>query len=102
MIDSGLGGSEQEDISFTYADTDAQALVCSGVGHKILLDKELLHGCGTEFRPELGTKAAEESLDLIREAIGDADLLFLVAGMGGGTGTGAIPVIAGAANELGI
>ncbi len=102
MIDSGLGGSEQEDISFIYADTDAQALACSGVGHKILLGKELLHGCGTESRPELGTKAAEESLDLIREAIGDADMVFITAGMGGGTGTGAAPVIAKATQEKGI
>lgn len=102
MIDSGLGGSEQEDISFIYADTDAQALACSGVENKILLGEEQLHGCGTESRPELGAKAAEESLDAIREAIGNADMLFLVAGMGGGTGTGALPVIAGVANELGI
>lgn len=102
MINSGLEDAEHGEVSFIYADTDAQALACSGAGHKILLGKELLHGCGTESRPELGTKAAEESLDVIREAIGDADLLFLVAGMGGGTGTGAIPVIARAANELGV
>lgn len=102
MINSGLRESEQEAISFIYVDTDAQALACSGVGHKILLGKGLLHGCGTESRPELGIKAAEESLDAIREAIGDSDMVFVTAGMGGGTGTGAAPVIARAAKEKGV
>lgn len=102
MINSGLGGSEQEAISFIYVDTDAQALACSGVGHKILLGKELLHGCGAGARPEIGADAAEESLDVIREAIGGADMVFVTAGMGGGTGTGAAPIIAKAAKEKGV
>ena len=86
MINSGLGGSEQEDISFIYADTDVQALACSGVGHKIQLGKELTRGLGAGAKPEIGAGAAEESLDAIREAIGDADMVFVTAGMGGGTG----------------
>lgn len=102
MINSGLGGSEQEAISFIYVDTDAQALACSGVGHKILLGKELLHGCGAGARPEIGADAAEESLDVIREAIGGADMVFVTAGMGGGTGTGAASIIAKAAKEKGV
>ncbi len=102
MINSGLGGAGQEIISFIYADTDAQALAGSGVEHKILLGEELLHGCGTESRPELGTRAAKESVDAIRKAIGDADIVFVISGMGGGTGTGAVPVIAKAAKEKGV
>ena len=97
MINSKLGG-----VSFICANTDVQALARSGAEHKIQLGKELTRGLGAGARPEVGASAAEESLDAIREAIGDSDMVFVTAGMGGGTGTGAAPVIAKAAKEKGV
>lgn len=79
-----------------------QALARSGAEHKIQLGKDLTRGLGAGAKPEVGQAAAEESLDAIREAIGDADMVFVTAGMGGGTGTGAAPVIAKAAKEKGV
>ena len=73
-----------------------------GAEHKIQLGKDLTRGLGAGAKPEVGQAAAEESLDAIREAIGDADMVFVTAGMGGGTGTGAAPVIAKAAKEKGV
>ena len=97
MINSNLEG-----VSFICANTDVQALARSGAEHKIQLGKELTRGLGAGAKPEIGAGAAEESLDAIREAIGDADMVFVTAGMGGGTGTGAAPVIAKAAKEKGV
>ena len=97
MINSKLEG-----VSFICANTDVQALARSGAEHKIQLGKELTRGLGAGAKPEIGAGAAEESLDAIREAIGDADMVFVTAGMGGGTGTGAAPVIAKAAKEKGV
>lgn len=82
MINSKLEG-----VSFICANTDVQALARSGAEHKIQLGKELTRGLGAGAKPEIGAGAAEESLDAIREAIGDADMVFVTAGMGGGTGT---------------
>ena len=97
MINSNLRG-----VSFICANTDVQALARSGAEHKIQLGKDLTRGLGAGAKPEVGQAAAEESLDAIREAIGDADMVFVTAGMGGGTGTGAAPVIAKAAKEKGV
>jgi cell division protein FtsZ len=97
MINAGL-----TDVSFICANTDAQALARSGAEHKIQLGKELTRGLGAGARPEVGQKAAEESLDDIRDAIGDADMVFITAGMGGGTGTGAAPIVARIAREKGV
>ena len=97
MIDAGLEG-----VSFICANTDAQALSGSGAEHKIQLGRELTRGRGAGARPEIGQKAAEESMDEIRDAIGDADMVFVTAGMGGGTGTGAAPVVAKIAKEKGV
>lgn len=97
MINSNLKG-----VSFTCANTDVQALSRSGAEHKIQLGKDLTRGLGAGAKPEVGQAAAEESLDAIREAIGDADMVFITAGMGGGTGTGAAPIIAKAAKEKGV
>ncbi|MCH5276424.1 MAG: cell division protein FtsZ [Desulfovibrionaceae bacterium] len=97
MINSNLKG-----VSFICANTDMQALARSGAEHKIQLGKDLTRGLGAGAKPEVGQAAAEESLDAIREAIGDADMVFVTAGMGGGTGTGAAPVIAKAAKEKGV
>lgn len=97
MINSNLQG-----VSFICANTDVQALARSGAEHKIQLGKDLTRGLGAGAKPEVGRNAAEESMDSIREAIGDADMIFVTAGMGGGTGTGAAPVIAKVAKEKGV
>lgn len=94
MIDAGLSG-----VDFIVANTDMQALVKSGAGTKIQLGASLTRGLGAGARPEVGKAAAEESIEEIREAIGDADMVFITAGMGGGTGTGAAPVIAKTAKD---
>ena len=91
-----------EGVSFICANTDTQALSRSLAEYHIQLGKELTRGLGAGARPEVGQAAAEESVEEIRDAIGDADMVFVTAGMGGGTGTGAAPVIAKAAKEKGV
>ncbi len=97
MIDAGY-----KNIEFLVANTDAQALKLSKAHHKIQLGVKSTKGLGTGAHPEIGKRAAEEDLDKILEIIGDADVVFLAAGMGGGTGSGASPVIAKALKEKGI
>ena len=87
---------------FIAVNTDKQALYLSKAERKIQLGEKLTRGLGAGGEPEVGEKAAEESRKEITEAISGADLLFITAGMGGGTGTGAAPVIASVAKELGI
>lgn len=89
-------------LQFTCINTDAQALARYNPEDVIQLGTSLTRGLGAGADPEMGRLAAEEDKDRIAEAIGDADLLFLTAGMGGGTGTGAIPVVARIARELGV
>jgi len=89
-----------EDVQFMCANTDAQALRKMKVETKIQLGVELTKGLGAGTRPEIGKQAAEENKEHIREVIEGADMIFLTAGMGGGTGTGAISVIAEVAKEL--
>ena len=97
MIQSNLTG-----VSFFAANTDAQALAKSLVADKIQLGVALTKGLGAGANPEVGKAAAEESIDKIREILTGLHLLFLTAGMGGGTGTGAAPVIAKVAKEMNI
>ncbi len=97
MVEGSIDG-----VQFLCANTDAQALRGLNVETKIQLGVELTKGLGAGTRPEVGKQAAEENKDRIKEEIGDADMIFLTAGMGGGTGTGAISVIAEVAKELGI
>ena len=97
MIASGLDG-----VEFIAANTDAQALAISNTDRRIQLGAELTEGLGAGARPEVGKEAAEEAIDEVREHIKDAHMVFLAAGMGGGTGTGAISVIARAAREMNI
>ena len=97
MIESGLEG-----VDFIAANTDAQALSTSSAGTIIQLGASVTEGLGAGSRHEVGAAAAEESLDEIRSHLQGVHLLFITAGMGGGTGTGAAPVIARAAKELGI
>lgn len=94
MISQGVQG-----VEFLCANTDAQALNRSSAHHLIQLGST---GLGAGAKPEAGKAAAEEALDRIRQAISGANMLFITAGMGGGTGTGAAPVIARVAKEMGI
>jgi cell division protein FtsZ len=97
MIDSHIEG-----VEFICANTDAQALRRLNVGTIIQLGVELTKGLGAGTNPDIGRQAAEENKERIKEVIQGADMLFLTAGMGGGTGTGAIPVIAEIARSMGI
>ncbi len=87
---------------FIVANTDAQALAASAAEHRLQLGNRLTEGIGAGARHEIGEAAAEEALDDIRAALTGAHMVFIAAGMGGGTGTGATPVIARVAKDLGI
>src|SRR5881398_412715 len=96
MIDAGLEG-----IEFIVANTDLQALRMSHAPVKLQLGVKLTNGLGAGANPEVGRKAALEDSDKIIEALEGADMVFVTAGLGGGTGTGAAPVIASLASEMG-
>lgn len=96
MIDEDLEG-----VEFVSANTDAQALECSKAAHTIQLGKRLTRGLGAGARPGIGRQAIAEDADEVRQYLEGADLIFITAGMGGGTGTGAAPVIGEMARELG-
>jgi cell division protein FtsZ len=95
MIASGLPG-----VDFIAANTDAQALRANLAPIKMQLGEKLTRGLGAGGNPEVGRRAAEEDTERLREVLGGADMIFVTAGMGGGTGTGAAPVIAKVAKEL--
>src|SRR3990167_1909975 len=94
--------SDFKDVEFIVANTDAQALGLSKAAHKIQLGVKLTKGLGAGANPEVGRRAAEEDIEKVLEAVGDSDIVFLAAGMGGGTGSGATHVIAKALREAGI
>ncbi|MGI5838422.1 MAG: cell division protein FtsZ [bacterium] len=96
MITAGLRG-----VEFVAINTDGQALFLSNAGYKIQIGDKLTKGLGAGANPEIGQKAAEESRSEIQEALKGADMVFITAGMGGGTGTGATPIVAEVAKELG-
>jgi cell division protein FtsZ len=96
MIESGIHG-----VEFIAMNTDIQVLDLSGAPKKVQLGANLTRGLGAGGNPEIGKSAAEESKNDIRKALEGADMVFVTAGMGGGTGTGAAPVIADLARELG-
>lgn len=87
---------------FVAVNTDKQALLMSKAQHRIQIGEKLTRGLGAGADPEIGTKAAEESREVLSEMLKDTDLVFITAGMGGGTGTGAAPIIAAIAKEMGI
>ena len=97
MIAAGLSGAE-----FIVANTDAQALEVSSAEHRVQLGSNLTEGLGAGSKPEIGQAAAEEAIEDIRSAIAGCHMVFIAAGMGGGTGTGAAWVIARVAREFGI
>ena len=96
MIKSGLTG-----VDFWAMNTDAQVLEMSAAPNRIQLGGKLTAGLGAGGDPSVGEKAAEESADLIKQSLEGSDMVFITAGMGGGTGTGAAAVVAGIAKELG-
>jgi len=96
MIESRLEG-----VEFVVANTDLQALKCSNAPVKIQLGVKLTNGLGAGANPEVGRKAALEDADKIIEALEGADMVFITTGLGGGTGTGAAPIIASLASEMG-
>ena len=97
MIESGIKG-----VEFIAINTDRQALQLSKASSKIQIGEKLTRGLGAGANPEIGMQAAEESKAEIAEMLRGADMVFVTAGMGGGTGTGAAPIVAAAAKELGI
>ena len=96
MISSGLQG-----VEFISVNTDAQALIHAMAPKRIQIGEKLTRGLGAGARPEIGEQAAQESREEILEALKGADMVFVTAGMGGGTGTGAAPVVAECAREIG-
>jgi cell division protein FtsZ len=96
MVDVGLGG-----VEFIAANTDAQALDSNKAGVKIQIGNKLTKGLGAGADPNIGRQAALEDTDDILQALSGADMIFVTTGLGGGTGTGAAPVIASLASELG-
>ena len=97
MVNSGTTG-----VEFLAVNTDKQALAVSSADQKIQIGEKLTHGQGAGSDPEVGKRSAEESKNNIAKCFEDADMVFITAGMGGGTGTGAAPIIADIARESGI
>ena len=97
MVESGIRG-----VEFISVNTDRQALQESKAGTKIQIGEKITRGLGAGANPDIGAQSAEESKSEISEVLRGADMVFVTAGMGGGTGTGAAPVVAQAAKEMGI
>ena len=97
MIDENIGG-----VEFIGINTDKQALTLCKAPTLIQIGEKLTKGLGAGAQPEIGEKAAEESMEELSSAVKGADMVFVTCGMGGGTGTGASPVVAGIAKEMGI
>jgi len=97
MIEEGVKG-----VEFISVNTDRQALQLSKASTKIQIGEKLTRGLGAGANPDIGAQAAEESRTELAEALRGADMVFVTAGMGGGTGTGAAPIVAGTAKEMGI
>lgn len=110
VIGCGGGGSnavnqmveeQMRGVTFWVCNTDAQALATSKAEHRLILGRDVTHGLGAGGNPEVGRAAAEASMDDLYEVIQGANMVFIAAGMGGGTGTGAAPVVAKVAKECG-
>ena len=97
MVRSGTKG-----VDFVAVNTDKQVLNASSATYKIQIGEKLTHGKGAGSNPEVGQKAAEESRNQLTKSLEGTDMVFITAGMGGGTGTGAAPVVAEIARELGV
>ena len=97
MVKAGTQG-----VEFIAINTDKQALAVSNADQKLQIGEKMTRGQGAGSDPEIGKRSAEESRNNIAKAIEDADMVFITAGMGGGTGTGAAPVVADIAREAGL
>lgn len=97
MVEEGIGG-----VEFIGINTDRQALALCKAPTVLQIGEKVTKGLGAGAQPEVGEKAAEESVDDIKQLIEGADMVFVTCGMGGGTGTGAAPIVAGLAKEMGI
>jgi len=97
MVDNGAISG----VEFIVANTDAQVLLTNKAPTKIQIGEDLTKGLGAGGNPEIGKQAAEESREKIKDALLDADMVFITCGEGGGTGTGAAPIIAEVAKEVG-
>ena len=97
MISTNIRG-----VEFVAVNTDAMVLQTSNASQKIIIGEKVTKGFGAGANPETGKRSAEESIEAIKEMLTDTDMVFITAGMGGGTGTGAAPVIAQAARDMGI
>ena len=97
MVEAGIKG-----VEFIAVNTDKQALTKSAASQKIQIGDKITKGQGAGGKAEIGKKAAEESRGEIEQVLKDADMVFVTAGMGGGTGTGAAPIVADIAKELGV
>ena len=97
MIASGYEG-----VEFIAVNTDAQALYSSQAGLKLNIGRQTTRGLGAGANPEIGKKAAEESIDDIRKILDGADMVFVTCGLGGGTGSGSAPVVAEVAKDMGV
>ena len=97
MIEAGIKG-----VDFIAVNTDRQALTKSKAGTKIQIGEKITRGLGAGANPDIGAQSAEENKSEIAETLRGADMVFVTAGMGGGTGTGAAPIVAQAAKEMGI
>jgi len=100
-INNMIANYDIEGVEFIAVNTDAQALANSNAEVKLRIGEETTRGLGSGGNPEIGKKAAEESVDMLHEHLAGADMIFITAGMGGGTGTGASPVVAGISKNLG-
>ncbi len=100
-INNMIANYDIEGVEFIAVNTDAQALANSNAEVKLRIGEETTRGLGSGGDPEIGKKAAEESVDMLHEHLAGADMIFITAGMGGGTGTGASPIIAGISKNLG-
>ncbi len=100
-LSSMISQSQIQGVDFVAVNTDAQALLANPATAKIQIGENLTRGLGSGGDPEVGKQAAEESADKIKDMLEGSDMVFLASGMGGGTGTGAVPIIAGVAKEVG-
>jgi cell division protein FtsZ len=100
-LNSMISQSQIQGVDFIAVNTDAQALLLCQAPNKVQIGDNLTKGLGSGGNPDVGKQSAEESYDKIKEMIDGSDMIFLTAGMGGGTGTGATPIIANAAKEVG-
>jgi cell division protein FtsZ len=101
-VNSMVQSGEMKSVEYLIANTDAQALQASPVERKIQLGTKITKGLGAGSNPDIGRRAAEEDIETIAQHIENSDILFLTAGLGGGTGSGGLPVIAQVAKEMGI